>query len=106
MTSDDFITIFMAVVTIIVTLVGAYVIPFIKQKITNEDMDTISYYLDLAVRCADQIFTPLQWEEKKKYVKGYIQKVVDEKLHIHLTDQDLETLIEGCVRQIHYGDGK
>lgn len=106
MSSDAFLMIVGAILTIIVTIVSGYVIPYIKQKITAEDMETLMYYLDLAVRSADQIFKIEDYQEKKAYVKEYIIKVVDEKLHIKLTDADLETLIEGVVRQIHYGDGK
>lgn len=106
MTSEALLTIVGAVLTIIITLVSAYVIPYLKQKISAEDLATLKSYIELAVRCADQIYTVEEWQEKKQYVKDYIIKVVDEKLHIKLTDADLETLIEGCVRQIHYGDGK
>ena len=106
MTSNNLMAIASAVLTIIATLISAYVVPYIKQKTTAEDTETIKYYIELAVRCADQIFTPDQREEKKKYVKDYIIRVVDEKLHIKLTDEDIETLIEGFVRQIHYGDAK
>lgn len=106
MKSEIFVPIVGAILTILATLISAYVIPYINQKITAEDMATIRHYIEIAVRCADQIFTPEQWQEKKQYVFEYICKVADEKLHIKLTPEDIDVLIEGFVRQIHYGDGK
>ena len=106
MNNDVFVPIVGAILTILATLISAYAIPLIKQKITAEDMATIRHYIELAVRCADQIYTPLQWQEKKQYVYEYICKVADEKLHIKLSPEDIDVLIEGFVRQIHYGDGK
>jgi len=101
MSSDAFLTIVGAILTIIVTIVSAYVIPYIKQKITAEDMETINYYIQLAVKCADQIYTKDEYKQKKEYVVNYICKVIDEKLHIKLTEQDVDTLIEGIVNREH-----
>jgi len=101
MTSDAFVTIVGAVLTILATLISAYVIPYIKQKITAEDMATIRHYIEIAVRCADQIYTKEQWQEKKQFVFEYICKVSEEKLHIKLTPEDIDNLIEGFVNVLH-----
>ena len=102
MTNELFVKIVSAVITIIVALVSAYVIPAIKAHITQKDMETIIKYVKIAIMCADQIFTPEQWEEKKEWVKEYIVKVVDEKLHIKLTDADIEAIIEAFVHELHH----
>ena len=101
MSSELFIKIVSAIITIIVALITGYVIPAIKAHINEKDMETILKYVRIAIMCADQIYTKEQWEEKKQYVKAYIIKVADEKLHIKLTDEDIETLIEGLVNEIH-----
>ena len=101
MNKDVFVPIVGAILTILATMISAYVIPYIKQKITAEDMTTIRHYIEIAVRCADQIYTKEQWQEKKQYVFEYICKVVDEKLHIKLTPEDIDVLIEGFVNDLH-----
>lgn len=101
MTNELYVKIIGAILTIIAALISAYVIPYIKQKITAEDMATIRHYIAIAVRCADQIFTKDEWEKKKQFVFEYICNVADEKLHIHLTPEDIDNLIEGFVNEIH-----
>lgn len=101
MTSELFVKIIGAVITIVVALISAYVVPYLKQKVTANDMETIKMYIQIAIRCADQIYTKEQWQEKKQFVFEYICKVVDEKLHIKLTPEDIDNLIEGLVNEIH-----
>ena len=101
MSREVFVPIVGAILTILATLISAYVIPFIKQKITAEDMATLRHYIEIAVRCADQIYVKEQWQEKKKFVFDYIRKVVSEKLHIQLTPEDIDILIEGFVNDLH-----
>jgi len=101
MSNDVFIKIVGAIITIAIALVSTYVIPAIKNHLSQQDMDLLMNYLTIAIRCADQIYTADQWKAKKTYVKAYIIEVIDEKLHIKLTDQDIETLIEGLVNEIH-----
>ena len=101
MTTDAFIKIAGSVITIVITLIGIYIIPAIKARMTKDDMDTIAYYIDLAVRCAEQIYTKEQWKDKKDYVKRYIANIVNSKLNIKLTEDDIDTLIEGAVHELH-----
>ena len=92
MTTEAFIKIAGSVITIVITLIGVYIIPAIKARMTKDDMETIAYYIDLAVRCAEQIYTKEQWKDKKDYVKKYIANIVNSKLNIKLTEDDIDTL--------------
>ena len=102
MDTKVFMTIAMAIISIAGALVSAYVIPWIKANISAKDMDTIVFWVRFAVRCADQLFTPEEWEKKKEYVKQYI---IDkcEQLGLKLSEVDINTLIEAAVNQIHHG---
>lgn len=106
MTNELFIKIVGAVITILVSLVTAFVIPMIKAKFNQTQLEKLDYYLKLAVRCANQIFTPEQWESKKNYVTAYITDVVNSKLHLTLSADDIQVLIEGCVNQTKVTDNK
>ena len=81
---------------------GAYVIPWIKTKISAQDMETIVFWVRFAVRCADQLFTPEQWEEKKDYVLNYIIDMAG-RIGLKLTEKDINVLIESAVNEIHHG---
>ena len=95
-----FVQVVSAVITIIVSLISAYVIPWLKAKISKDQIETLNYYLELAVKCANQIYTAEQWQEKKQYVTNYIVDVINNKLSLTLTEQDIDTLIEGMVNHV------
>lgn len=102
MDTKVFMTIAMAIISIAGALVSAYVIPWIKTNVSAKDLETITFWVRFAVRCADQLFTPEQWEQKKEYVMQYIIDKCNE-LGLKLTEVDINTLIEAMVNQIHHG---
>lgn len=102
MDTNVFMTIALAIISIAGALVSAYLIPWIKNNISSKDMETIIFWVRFAVRCADQLFTPEQWQEKKKYVMAYVIDMVA-KLGIKLTEEDINVLIEAAVNEIHHG---
>lgn len=102
MDTNVFMTIALAIISIAGALVSAYVIPWIKTKISAQDMETIVFWVRFAVRCADQLFTPEQWEEKKDYVLNYIIDMAG-RIGLKLTEKDINVLIESAVNEIHHG---
>jgi hypothetical protein len=102
MDTNIFMTIALAIISIAGALVSAFVIPWIKTNVSAKDLETIIFWVRFAVRCADQLFTPDQWAEKKKYVMAYIIEKAGE-IGINLTEEDIDVLIEACVNQIHHG---
>ena len=103
MSNELFIKIIGAVLTIAVSLITAFVIPWIKSKLNQTQLEKLDYYLNLAVRCANQIYTPEQWIEKKQYVTHYITDKVNNGLKLSLTPEDIDTLIEGAVNAVKEG---
>ena len=102
MNTQTFMTIALAIISIAGALVSAYLIPWIKNNISAKDMETIVFWVRFAVRCADQLFTPEQWEQKKQYVTQYIIDKVAE-LGLKLTEEDINVLIESAVNALHHG---
>lgn len=101
MSNDQlFLQIVSAVITIVLALISAYVVPWLNTKIGKTKIETLNYYLELAVKCANQIYTEDQWREKKQYVTEYIVGVVNDKLSLTLTKQDIDILIEGMVNHV------
>ena len=102
MDNSTFMTIALAIISIAGALVSAFVIPWIKKNISAKDLETITFWVRFAVRCADQLFTENEWKKKKEYVMGYIiEKAAS--LGIHLTEDDINVLIESAVNSIHHG---
>lgn len=82
-----------AVVALIAALITAFVIPWIKQKISKEKLEKITMWVEIAVEAAEQFYTGSgRGAEKKAYVveflntKGYT-----------LDPESLDNLIEAAV---------
>ena len=90
-----------ALVAVLSVLITSVVIPYIKGKIGENKYNEIKYYVEYAVRCAEQIYTPEQWQEKKAYVKEYIIRKANE-FGIDMTEEDINVLIEGIVNEVKH----
>ena len=101
MTEELFVKIILALITIIGSIVSAYVVPYLRTKIGADQLEKANYYIKKAVRCADQLFTEDEWKEKKAYVMNYAMRIVNDKLHINLTEEDVNVIIEGIVNEVH-----
>ena len=102
MNSELFVKIILAIISICGALVTAYVIPFIKSKISSTELNKLIEYAKIAVRCAEQIYTVEQWQEKKEYVMDYVMKIMNEKLHINLSYDQIDTIVEGIVNEVKH----
>ena len=97
MTNELFLKIIELLITCLLGLISIYLVPYIKAKISKDQMETLLYYVNIAVKAASQIYTKDQWAEKKDYCMEYIKNVVDDKLSIKLSDDEISTLIEGVL---------
>lgn len=100
MTNELFLKIVSAIITIITALITAYVIPWLKTKINENQMEQINKYIELAVRCANQIYTPEEWAQKKEFVLDYITEIVNKKFSLTLSQEDINLMIEGKVNEV------
>lgn len=100
MSTELFIKLIMCIITIISILVSTYVIPWLKAKCGVENMELVMNYVAMAVRCAEQIYTSEQWEEKKEFVMNYMLGIINNTLKIEMSEEQLDVLIEGAVNEI------
>ena len=90
-----------AVIMILSVLITSVIIPYVKGKIGESKYDELTYFVKYAVRCAEQIYTPDQWKEKKEYVTTFIINKAKE-ININLSEEDIDILIEGIVNEIKH----
>lgn len=90
-----------AIILALSALVTTVIIPYIKGKIGEDKYNEIKFYVEYAVRCAEQLYTPEQWGEKKKYVMDYIVRKAKE-LGVDMTEEDINVLIEGVVNEVKH----
>lgn len=86
---------------ILMALISAYVIPWIKTRIGNERLEQISQWAAWAVSWAEQIVDKTgAGADKKIMVESFLRDLLAAK-GLVLTDQQIEILIESAVRQMH-----
>lgn len=100
MTDELFIKIVSLLLTLLAAIFSSIVLPYIKSRLNNSQMEQIKRYTSLAVRCAEQIYTVEQWEVKKLYVTQYISGIANQMFGLTLTEEDINVLIEGVVNEV------
>lgn len=92
----DLTQIVVAILTLVFSLISAFLIPYIKAKTTDEQFNTIKLWVQVAVQAAEMLYVGSgRGEEKKQYVieflksKGFI-----------LNAEEIENLIESAVLEL------
>lgn len=99
----DQMTILVKALAIVLGLVFTLVIkPAIETYVSKDEIEVYLGYIKVAIRCAEQIFTPEQWAEKKNYVYNYSVSKAKE-LGIELSEHDIDVIIEGFVNELKKG---
>lgn len=102
--SDIMYTAVQLVVMILAALIARYVIPWVRGKIGDQKLEQIAAWAIWAVDWAEQIIVaPGAGDRRKELVMGFLRDMLDQ-IHIELTDEQLEVLIESAVRQMHLAD--
>lgn len=88
-----------AIVTVVIVIISAYVIPWLKNKVGDDKYATIIEFAEIVVRSAEKIYTPEQWQEKKQYaVNLVIEKAKN--IGIDLSVEEVNAIIEGAVQAV------
>ena len=96
----DLTQIILAVITLLGALLTRYVIPWIKDKLTDHQYDALCVLVRTGVFAAEQLFTSEQWKEKKAYVVDLLQ---ENGYQVDTTAVD--ALIEATVRELRIEQG-
>lgn len=91
---------FYAILSLISVMITSYLIPYIKQKITKEQIEKVYEFADIAVRCAEQIYSQDQWVEKRDWVFNEISEYVNENTQLHLTPSQITAIAENFVYEL------
>ena len=87
--------------TVIVLLVSAYLIPWLKTKISEEKLKELEKFCEQAVRAAEQLYKPEEWKLKKDYVTQLVTEKANS-LGIGLNEAEIDAVIEGVVNYVKH----
>lgn len=88
-----------AIVTVVIVLISAYVIPWLKGKIGEDKYNQIVAFAETCVRSAEKIYCQEQYLQKKEYVVEMVTKKAGE-IGITLTPEVINAIVEGCVQAV------
>lgn len=97
----DLTQIILAVIALISAALTGFVIPWLKNKLTDHQYDTLAALVRVGVFAAEQLFTSEQWKEKKQYVVDLLK---ENGYSVDVTAVD--ALIEATVRELRIEQGQ
>lgn len=92
----DYTLLFEGVLTILFALVTMYVIPWIKTKVSAEELTEIIKWVKIAVQAAEMIYKESGMGEAKK---AYVQTFLEDK-GIRYDERQIDSMIESAVLEL------
>lgn len=96
---NDYTMIIEAIITLIVAIATTFIIPYIKKKMSAEDLNEIIKWVKIAVKAAEMIYKESgMGKEKKAYVECFLNE------HgIKYDAEQIDALIESAVHDLKKG---
>lgn len=92
----DLTQIIVAVLTLVISLITAFLIPYLKTKVSGEQLETIKFWVNIAVEAAEMIYVGTgRGQEKKEYVVQFLNSK-----GFTLNVSEIENLIEAAVMEL------
>lgn len=89
----DLTQVVVAILTLIISMVSAFLVPYLKTKIGAEKLENIKFWVNIAVEAAEQIYAGSgRGKEKKEYVLKFLQSK-----GFTLNAEEIENIIEAAV---------
>jgi LL-H family phage holin len=86
-----------AIITLIVSIITVFVIPWLKEKIEAEKLEKYKEWVTIAVRAAEQIYKGTgRGAEKKEYVMSFLQSK-----GLAVDMDSIENMIEAAVLELN-----
>lgn len=92
----DLTNVVIAIMVLIGALISTFLVPYIKTRLTNEQLGTVKFWVNVAVKAAEMIYTGSGLGTKKK---EYVVAFLNEK-GFKLNTDELDNLIEAAVLEL------
>ncbi len=68
----DFTNLIECIITLLSALATAFLVPFLKQKLSDEKQQKLQFWVQVAVAAAEQLFGSKTGQQKKEYVVAFL----------------------------------
>lgn len=86
------------VIELIVAVASLWLVPWIKAKLSAEEIADMLRWVEIAVSAAEQLYDATQGSVKKKYVVSFL-----EERGYHVDETEMNLMIEAAVLKLHRG---
>lgn len=90
----------LTIVVMLTTIITLYIVPYLKTKIDISTLGKITYWVSLAVKCAEQVFGENTGVEKKQFVVKFINDLFNKKREVIKIEQ-IEVILESIVCEMN-----
>lgn len=92
----DLTEVIVAAVSLIIACISAFLIPYLRSKLTAEQLKNVATWVNIAVEAAEMIYVGTgRGEEKKEYVMDFL-----ESKGFTLNNAEIDNLIESAVLKL------
>lgn len=88
-----------AILSVVLILISAYVIPWLKNYVGEDKYQSIVEFAEIVVRSAEKIYTVDEWAQKKAYAVNMVSKKAKE-IGIDIDEKEINAIIEGAVQAV------
>ena len=93
---NDFTVLFEGIITVLVAVITIFVIPWLKSKISAEDLAEVMKWVKIAVQAAEMIYKESgMGKAKKAYVIEFLNDV-----GVSFDEQKIDNMIESAVLEL------
>lgn len=95
--SDEMFNIVKLVIMLLCAIISGYVIPWMREKYMQSELNTIVVWTGKAVKYAEMVFAT--GEEKKRFCMYFVERMLKD-VSINLTPEQMNVLIESAVKEL------
>lgn len=89
--------IFNAFIALVCTIMMSVVVPYIKKRYNNAELDNFLEWVKIAVRAAEQLYAQTDGEAKKQYVFDFLNEK-----GVYFDELEIDNAIEAAVIELHH----
>lgn len=98
---DRLFQLILAIIPVLGTIITVFIIPLLKEKIDADKLAKYKEWANLAVKCAEMLWTETgHGADKKQYVVDYLNNMFNSKKTV-ITEEQLNVLIESAVQSLN-----
>ena len=104
--NQNLFNVILTVIPVIGAIITYFIVPFIQSSVSEKQLTQYKEWCVLGVKCAEMIFKESgRGEDKKAYVVSFLNDMFN-KNKVVITEEQLEVLIEACVKEMKETESK